>query len=69
VSPETIAKFGTRGMLAGAPFVFYGLLRYLHLVYSEGRGGSPTELVATDPGVLAAAIGFALACGAVVYID
>jgi 4-hydroxybenzoate polyprenyltransferase len=67
VAPDTVAKFGTRGMLAGAPFVFYGLLRYLHLVYSEGHGGSPSELVATDPGVLAAAFGFALACGIVVY--
>jgi 4-hydroxybenzoate polyprenyltransferase len=67
VDPHTVEKFGTRGMLAGAPFVFYGLLRYLHLVYSEGRGGSPTELVATDPGVLAAAFGFALACGLVIY--
>jgi hypothetical protein len=55
-------------MLAGAPFVFYGLLRYLHLVYTEGQGGSPTELVATDPGVLAAAIGFAIASALVIYL-
>ena len=68
VAPETVAKFGTRGMLAGAPFVFYGLLRYLHLVYTEGQGGSPTELVATDPGVLAAAIGFAIASALVIYL-
>lgn len=68
VDEHTVEKFGSRGMLAGAPFVFYGLLRYLHLVYSEGRGGSPTELVATDPGVLAAAFGFALACGLVIYL-
>jgi 4-hydroxybenzoate polyprenyltransferase len=67
VSPETVARFGSRGMLVGAPFVFYGLLRYLQLVYSEGRGGSPAELVATDPGVLAAAIGFAVASGIVIY--
>ncbi|MGH7287220.1 MAG: decaprenyl-phosphate phosphoribosyltransferase, partial [Myxococcota bacterium] len=67
VAPDTVTKFGTRGMLVGAPFVFYGLLRYLHLVYTEGRGGSPSELVATDPGVLIAAIGFALACAVVVY--
>ena len=67
VDPHTVAKFGSRGMLAGTPFVFYGLLRYLHLVYSEGHGGNPTELVATDPGVLAAAVGFALACAAVIY--
>jgi 4-hydroxybenzoate polyprenyltransferase len=68
VAPDTIAKFGVRGMLAGAPFVFYGLLRYLHLVYTEGRGGSPAELVATDPGVLAAAIGFAITCALVIYV-
>ncbi len=67
VAPETVAKFGPRGMLIGAPFVFYGLLRYLHLVYTEGRGGSPTELVATDRGVLAAAIGFAIASAFVIY--
>ncbi len=67
VAPETVAKFGPRGMLIGAPFVFYGLLRYLHLVYTEGRGGSPTELVATDRGVLGAAIGFAIAAGFVIY--
>jgi 4-hydroxybenzoate polyprenyltransferase len=67
LSAETVEKFGGRGMLAGAPFVFYGLLRYLHLVYTEGQGGSPTELVATDPGVLAAAAGFAVTCGVVIY--
>jgi len=67
VSPDTVAKYGTRGMLVGAPFVFYGLLRYLHLVYSEGHGGNPTELVATDPGVLLAAFGFAVTCGIVIY--
>jgi len=67
MSPETVEKFGSRGMLAGAPFVLYGLLRYLHLVYSKGRGGSPTELMITDPGVVAAATGFALACAFVVY--
>jgi 4-hydroxybenzoate polyprenyltransferase len=66
-APETVARFGPRGMLVGAPFVLYGLLRYLHLVYTEGRGGRPTELVVTDRGVLAAAIGFAIASGLVIY--
>ena len=66
--PETQAKFGSRGMLYGAPFVLYGLLRYLHLVYSKEVGGSPSELVTTDPGVLAAVAGFGLVCGLVVYL-
>lgn len=68
MSPETVAKFGSRGMLAGSPFVLYGLLRYLHLVYTHSRGGSPTEVVVTDPGVIAAGIGFALVAALVVYL-
>ncbi|MEN8181124.1 MAG: decaprenyl-phosphate phosphoribosyltransferase [Myxococcota bacterium] len=68
MSPETVEKFGSRGMLAGSPFVLYGLLRYLHLVYTKGRGGSPTDVVITDPGVIGAAVGFAIVCGLVVYL-
>jgi 4-hydroxybenzoate polyprenyltransferase len=66
-STETVEKFGSRGMLLAAPFVLYGLLRYLHLVYTKEVGGSPSELVTTDPGVLVACLGFALVCGYVVY--
>ncbi len=68
MSPETVAKFGSRGMLAGSPFVLYGLLRYLHLVYTRGSGGSPTEVVVTDPGVIAAGVGFAVVSALVVYL-
>jgi hypothetical protein len=67
MSPETVAKFGSRGMLAGSPFVLYGLLRYLHLVYTRGSGGSPTEVVVTDPGVIVAVLGFAVVAALVVY--
>jgi hypothetical protein len=68
MADETVAKFGSRGMLAGGPFVLYGLLRYLHLVYTQQRGGSPAEVVITDPGVLGAAVGFAVVCALVVYL-
>jgi hypothetical protein len=68
LSDETVAKFGSRGMLWGGPFVLYGLLRYLHLVYTMDEGGSPSELVTTDPGVLAAVTGFAIVCAVVVYV-
>ena len=68
MSPETVAKFGSRGMLAGAPFVLYGLLRYLHLVYTRGEGGSPTEVVITDRGVIGALVGFAIVSVLVIYL-
>jgi 4-hydroxybenzoate polyprenyltransferase len=67
IAPETVTRVGSHGMLAGAPFVFYGLLRYLQLVYGEGHGGNPTELVVADPGVLVAALGFALVSAFVIY--
>lgn len=66
-SDEVIHRVGPSGMLAGAPFVFYGLLRYLHLIYSRDLGGDPTELLASDRGILAAIAGFAAAAAWVIY--
>lgn len=68
MAPETVEVHGSRGMLLATPCVFYGLLRYLHLVYTVGEGGQPTELVLTDRGVILAGVAFALVCGFVVYL-
>lgn len=46
-SIETRAKFGY-GMGATIPFVFYGLFRYLWLVYIKKAGESPTKIFLTD---------------------
>jgi len=34
------------------PFVVYGLFRYLYLVYKRGEGGSPEDLIFSDPPLL-----------------
>lgn len=45
-----MARHGWDWPLLGltVPFVIYGLFRYLYLVYREGIGGSPTEVLLTD---------------------
>ena len=39
-------------MMASIPFVLYGLFRYLYLLYKNGEGGSPEELLLQDKPLL-----------------
>lgn len=43
---ETAEKHS--GLMWSIPFVFYGLFRYLYLVYSKNLGGNPEEILLTD---------------------
>lgn len=43
-----VGEGGSRGMQWTIPFVLYGILRYLYLVYSRDAGDSPTALVWQD---------------------
>lgn len=47
VSPETVAKVGSRGLLLTVPFVLFGILRYLLLLHQEGAQ-DPTAVLVTD---------------------
>ena len=48
MSPETAQKFGTKYLYITVPFVLYGLLRYLYLVYRKEMGGSPAQILLED---------------------
>ncbi len=48
VSEETIRKFHTKAMILTFPFVLYGILRYLYLVYRKGEGGEPENILLKD---------------------
>jgi 4-hydroxybenzoate polyprenyltransferase len=48
ISGETIRRYGSEKLLWTAPFVLYGIFRYLFLVYLRGEGGSPEELIVKD---------------------
>jgi len=49
VWPATVAHFGTRDLVWTTGFVLLGLWRYLYLVFREGRGGRPHEILLNDP--------------------
>lgn len=49
VWPDTVEHFGTRNLIYTLPFVLAGMGRYLYLVYREGRGGRPHEILLNDP--------------------
>ena len=52
ISPEVQNRLHTPYLYLTAPFVIYGIFRYLYLIHLEERGGSPTRLLLTDRPIL-----------------
>jgi 4-hydroxybenzoate polyprenyltransferase len=67
MSPETVAKFGTRLLPVTLPFVLYGIFRYLYLLYRRQLGGNPSELFLNDRALLVNACLWAIAVVAIIY--
>ena len=67
MSPETVAKFGTRLLPATLPFVLYGIFRYLYLLYRRQLGGNPSELFLNDRALLVNALLWVIAVVVIIY--
>ncbi|HZS06630.1 MAG TPA: decaprenyl-phosphate phosphoribosyltransferase [Blastocatellia bacterium] len=52
LSPETVARIGTHGMILTVPFVMYGIFRYLYLMHRQAGTGDPALLFLTDRAIL-----------------
>jgi 4-hydroxybenzoate polyprenyltransferase len=77
VSAGTVLSYtiyATQSPLAGdqmlwtVPMVVYGVFRYLYLIYHREEGASTANLVTSDPGIIGAAITWAIAAALVVYL-
>lgn len=67
LADETVARFGTPGLVLTVPFVVYGIFRYLLLSFRRDDGGDPAHLFLTDrPTVVNAALWVLTVC-AIVY--
>ncbi|UCF06634.1 MAG: decaprenyl-phosphate phosphoribosyltransferase [bacterium] len=52
VWPNTVEKFGTRNLVYTIPFVVFGIMRYLYLVYSRNEGGDPSGVLLMEKAIL-----------------
>jgi 4-hydroxybenzoate polyprenyltransferase len=77
VSAGTVLSYtiyATQSPLAGdkmlwtVPMVVYGVFRYLYLIYHREEGATTANLVTTDPGIIGAAVSWAVAAALVVYL-
>ena len=54
VWPSTVEKFGTSNLVYTIPFVVFGIMRYLYIVYSRNEGGDPSGILLTEKSILIA---------------
>lgn len=52
VWPGTVEKFGTSNLVYTIPFVVFGIMRYLYLVYSKNEGGDPSGVLIMEKSIL-----------------
>ena len=50
--PATVEKFGTANLVYTIPFVVFGIMRYLYIVYSKSEGGDPSGVLLTEKSIL-----------------
>jgi len=67
ISDDTLRHYGTRDLFWTIPFVVYGLLRYLYLIYKRNEGGDPTSLLVRDRATLVNVVLWATVCAVIVY--
>ncbi|MFO7914963.1 MAG: decaprenyl-phosphate phosphoribosyltransferase [Candidatus Krumholzibacteriales bacterium] len=52
VWPRTVQEYGTMNLVFTIPFVVFGLMRYLYLVYNRMKGGDPSAVLLTEKQIM-----------------
>ncbi len=52
VWPNTVKKFGTSDLVYTIPFVVFGIMRYLYLVYNRDKGGDPSGVLIMEKAIV-----------------
>ncbi len=67
VWPGTIEKFGTSNLVMTIPFVIFGIMRYLYLVYNRNKGGDPSGLLLTEKQIMIDIFLWVVVTGVIIY--
>jgi len=67
LTSETAARVGSEALSYGAPFVLYGVFRYLYLVHRRGGGGSPADLLLNDRPLLTCVLLWVITVVLIIY--
>jgi len=74
--PQVLVLFGdllprtflaSKWLMASVPFVIYGVMRYLYVIYEKKEGESPERVLLSDIPLLSAVIAWALIVFVVIY--
>ncbi len=68
VDERTVGEFGTNHLMYSVPFVYYGIFRYLYLMYRLGEGEDPTVVLLSDSKMQVNLILWIIVCIAVIYL-
>lgn len=64
---QHLSRAGAPGMIWTLPFAFFGVLRFLHLVYRHAQGQRPELMATMDPQLVLAGVGYLAVAGWVIY--
>ena len=67
VSVRTVSIFGTENLIYTTPFVVFGILRYMYLVYMNNKGENTTEIMLTDLPMILNILLYILAVTLIIY--
>ena len=65
--PGTVEKVGSARLVYTVPFVVYGVMRYLYIMFARGGGGKPSRSLISDLPLAVNIVLWVLAVSAVLY--
>lgn len=64
---DRVLRFGNNYMTYTVPFVAYGIFRYFYLIYGNGKGERPVDILLTDKHMLITVTLWTLSCISIIY--
>ena len=68
IDSRTVHQFGSKDLLFSVPFVYYGIFRYLYIIY-KSKDGDPTQVLLSDRPMQLAILFWLIVSIAVIYFS